>query len=113
MQNALGGVFYYLMKNTGYDLTSGTRRTFDVRDGHKEADVNSQITIRSSSEADRAEIARLAALDSREVPADDLVLGFVDDELRAAVAVRSGETVADPLHRTAELVELLQHTQAA
>jgi len=73
--------------------------------------MSGQITIRTSTEADRAEIARLAALDSREAPAGDVVLGFVDDELRAAVGKR--DAVADPFHRTAELVELLQLAQAA
>jgi len=75
--------------------------------------MSSEITIRSSTDADRAEIARLAALDSREAPAGDLVLGFVDEELLAAVEARSGETVADPFHRTAELVELLRAARAA
>jgi hypothetical protein len=37
------------------------------------------------------------------------VLGFVDDELQAAVALRTGDAVADPFRRTADLVELLRH----
>ena len=70
--------------------------------------MDSEITIRNSTEADRAAIARLAALDSREAPAGEAMLAFVDDELRAAVGLGSGKAVADPFHPTAELVELLR-----
>lgn len=70
--------------------------------------MDSRITIRHSTDMDRAEIARLAALDSRDAPAGDAMLGFVNDELQAAVALKSGDAVADPFRRTADLVELLR-----
>jgi hypothetical protein len=96
------------MKNTGYDLTSGTARTFHQSDWHKEAEMGNEITIRQSTDADLQEVARLAELDSRRRPVGDVLLAFVDDELRAAVDLDSGEAVADPFHPTAELVELLR-----
>ncbi len=70
--------------------------------------MGNEITIRNATDVDRAQIARLAQLDSSEAPTGDLMLGFVDDELWAAVALDSGKTVADPFQPTAELVELLR-----
>jgi hypothetical protein len=67
------------------------------------------ITIRQSTESDRVAIERLAQLDDRPAPGGDAVLGFVDGELRAAVSLNGGGSVADPFHPTADLVELLQH----
>ena len=66
-------------------------------------------TIRHSHQADRAALARLAALDDRPALAEeDALLGFVDGELRAALALGGGQAIADPFAHTAELVELLK-----
>jgi hypothetical protein len=65
----------------------------------------SDITIRSSRPTDAAAIRRLAALDSRPVPAGDLVVAEVGGEIVAARSV-SG-VVADPFRPTADVVELL------
>jgi hypothetical protein len=67
------------------------------------------ITIRQSNHSDQSALTRLAALDDR--PAfddDDVLLGFVDGELKAAVTLSGGQAIADPFVRTAELVELLR-----
>jgi hypothetical protein len=96
------------MKNTGYDLTARPARAFYGGDSEKEADMANEITIRHSSEADRLAVHRLAELDSQSALTGDLLLAFVDDELRAAVAVDSGDVVADPFYPTVELVELLR-----
>jgi len=66
------------------------------------------ITIRRSREDDARAIGRLAQLDSREAPNGDALLAFVDDELLAAMPLSGGEAVADPFHRTAEVVDLLR-----
>ena len=66
------------------------------------------ITIRHSQIGDGSAIARLAALDDRPELHDEALLGFVDGELKAAVALPGGEAIADPFERTAELVELLR-----
>jgi hypothetical protein len=67
------------------------------------------ITIRHSHQADRAALARLAALDDRPGAVEnDALLGFVDGELRAALALSGGEAIADPFAHTSELVELLE-----
>jgi hypothetical protein len=71
--------------------------------------MNDIITIRRSTEADRAAITRLAQLDDRPAPGGDALLGFVGGELRAAVSLNGGGAVADPFHRTADLVDLLRY----
>jgi hypothetical protein len=69
--------------------------------------MHAAITIRHSTIEDQVELARLAALDDR--PAlHEAMLGFVDGELKAAVALCGGQAIADPFTRTAELVELLR-----
>jgi hypothetical protein len=97
------------MKNAGYDLTKRASGTFNRGDRHhKEADMGNEITIRRSTKTDLAEVARVAALDSRGAPSGDMLLAFENHELRAAVGIDSGETVADPFHHTADLVALLR-----
>ena len=96
------------MKNTGYDLTDGSPQTFQGGDRKKEAEMGSEITIRRSTKADIPQVARLAELDSRRTPVGDVLLAFVDHELRAAVELNSGAVVADPFRPTADLVELLR-----
>ena len=66
------------------------------------------ITIRHSTSEDQLELARLAALDDRPQIGREALLGFVDGELKAAVALLGDKAIADPFTRTAELVELLR-----
>jgi hypothetical protein len=67
------------------------------------------ITIRRSTEADERALIRLAHLDDRRPPKGELLVAYVDGELRAAVPLdRHGEAVADPFHLTSDVVELLQ-----
>jgi hypothetical protein len=67
------------------------------------------ITIRRSTEADAADVLRLALLDDRAAPKGETMLAFVNDELRAAMPIgkRDG-VVADPFHLTADVVQLLE-----
>lgn len=69
---------------------------------------DSTIVIRPNRAADEPALARLAGLDSASVPAEPLLVAEVGDELRAALSLRDGAVVADPFHRTAQLVTLLQ-----
>jgi hypothetical protein len=78
-----------------------------VFDGYQEDDMTEPITITIATSADRAELERLAELDSGRVPAAPALLARVDGELRAAVGV-DGETLADPFHPTAEILTLLR-----
>jgi hypothetical protein len=66
------------------------------------------ITIIHSTEADAPQVWRLAALDDRRAPKGPSLLAYVDGELRAAVGLVDGQAIADPFHRTADLVEMLR-----
>ncbi|MGH2951771.1 MAG: hypothetical protein ACRDKX_06995 [Solirubrobacterales bacterium] len=66
------------------------------------------MTIREATYADRSALIELAQLDSAAVPDGRLLLAEQDGELRAAFAVTGGEVIADPFHRTAELIPLLR-----
>jgi len=76
--------------------------------GREQGGLGDTITIRLSRPEDRESILRLCALDGREAPAGDLLLALAGDELRAALPLAGGEPIADPFHRTAELVYLLR-----
>ena len=62
------------------------------------------IAIRPTIPADRALLERVAGRDTSSVPDGALVAAFEDGELRAAIALASGESIADPFHPTAPLV---------
>jgi hypothetical protein len=96
------------MMKAGYDLTTRRAGTFQGRERTKEVEMDGAITIRLSTQADHEEIVHLAALDSSRPPLGEVALAFVDGNLRAAVALESGDAVADPFYPTAELVELLR-----
>jgi hypothetical protein len=66
------------------------------------------VTIRPAYADDEPAIRRLAALDSAPVPREALVLAEVDGELRVAVSTDGRKAIADPFHRTFELVALLR-----
>jgi hypothetical protein len=66
------------------------------------------VTIRLAADADRAAIERLAARDSRRAPGGPLLLAEREGTVEAAISVQTGEVVADPFRRTAEIVDLLR-----
>ena len=70
-----------------------------------------ELTIRAADYGDRDELIRLAQRDSSAVPDGALVVGEIGGSIRAAVAVETGRTIADPFTRTSDLVALL-HTRA-
>jgi hypothetical protein len=72
--------------------------------------MNHPITIRRSTTGDEAAVARVAALDSGRAPEGDAMLGFVAGELWAVMPLDGGRPLADPFHRTTELVELLRYS---
>lgn len=75
---------------------------------HMSTTAVNAIVIRRAELADVDALAQLAALDSTRVPAGELLLAEVDGELRAALAIESGVSIADPFFRTAGLVALLE-----
>jgi hypothetical protein len=69
--------------------------------------MNEPLLIQHSS-ADTPEVWRLAALDDRRAPHGPALLAYVGGELRAVLGLRDGHIVADPFHRTADIVEMLR-----
>jgi hypothetical protein len=65
------------------------------------------LRIRQARPADAAAVERLAALDSSQVPAGDLLLAEVGEELWAAYSLADGHHVADPLRPSANAVLML------
>ncbi|MEA2307554.1 MAG: hypothetical protein QOH43_4834 [Solirubrobacteraceae bacterium] len=65
------------------------------------------LAIRQATADDADALVRLAALDSRPVPAGNVLLAIVDGDPVAAVELETGAVVADPFTPTADLVELL------
>ena len=65
------------------------------------------VLIRHASRADAREIERLAALDERELPRGERLVGELEGRIVAALEVRSGKTIADPFVPTQGIVELL------
>ena len=70
--------------------------------------MHESIFITHSVEGDADAIRRLALLDDRRPPHGPALLAYVGGELRAAVGILDGQVVADPFHRTADIVELLR-----
>ena len=70
--------------------------------------MSEPITITHSTEADVPSVRRLAALDDRRPPHGPALLAYVGGELRAAVGLLDGQAVADPFHRTADIIDLLR-----
>jgi len=66
------------------------------------------IVIRQTTPADRRALELVAGRDSASVPAGALMAAFEDGELRAAISLSTGQSIADPFHPTARLVEALR-----
>ena len=70
--------------------------------------MTSSLVLRPATSADNRELERLAALDSARPLDGEVLLAYAGGELRAALSVDSGRSVADPFWPTADLVELLE-----
>ena len=66
------------------------------------------ITVRRSVSADRAELERLATLDSASPPRGPALVAESDARMIAALPLGAGRTIADPFEPTAEIVALLE-----
>lgn len=67
------------------------------------------VSIRRSTPADVEAIRRLAQLDGASLPGhDEYLLAEEDGTLRAALPLVGGAAIADPFHRTADLVAMLE-----
>jgi len=66
------------------------------------------LTLRLAAGDDGVALDRLAQLDSRPLPPGPHLLGERDGRLEAAISLATGQLVADPFRRTAEVCELLR-----
>jgi hypothetical protein len=66
------------------------------------------ITIRRLGDDDAAAVTRLAQLDTARAPSGELIGAELDGHLVAAVSATTGEAIADPFRRTAEIVDVLR-----
>ena len=73
---------------------------------------NASVTIRAANVADRGALRRIAQRDSSTVPDGDLLLAEVGGEAQAAIALATGDVIADPFRPTAELVRMLSLRRA-
>ncbi|MDX6585892.1 MAG: hypothetical protein QOI31_365 [Solirubrobacterales bacterium] len=69
---------------------------------------SAEITIRTAREADMADLARVAGRDTHELPSGTLLVAKVGSDVRAAISLSDGTIIADPFHRTTELVQMLK-----
>jgi hypothetical protein len=65
------------------------------------------VTIRLTRPTDTDELRRLAGRDSKPVPGGEKLVAIEEGEIRAAISLSSGAVIADPFHRTEELVRIL------
>ena len=70
-------------------------------------DQDSPVMIRRAGVADEPALARLAALDERDLPSGERLIGLLAGKPVAALEVRSGRSIADPFVATQGVVELL------
>ncbi len=66
------------------------------------------VAIRTAVADDARAIARLAALDSAELPAGPMLVAEVGGVAWAAIGLEDGHVVADPFQPSAHVVELLR-----
>jgi hypothetical protein len=66
------------------------------------------LTVRRAGAQDAAQLLRLAALDSADVPSGDVLVAESYGQLLAALSLADGHAVADPFEPTAEMVDLLR-----
>jgi hypothetical protein len=66
------------------------------------------ITIRRLGAEDAAAVTRLAQRDTARAPSGELIGAELDGHLVAAISTTTGEAIADPFRRTAEIVEMLR-----
>jgi hypothetical protein len=66
------------------------------------------VVIRMAHSGDESALRRLAVIDSAEALEAPVAIAEVDGEIRAALSLWDGFSIADPFFPTADLVELLR-----
>src|SRR5215212_4204346 len=71
------------------------------------SNIQNGVTIRWAVPGDLPALERVAALDSKRLPAGPLLVAVVDSEIWAAVSTLDGAAIADPFVPSGDLVGLL------
>jgi hypothetical protein len=79
-----------------------------VADRHRIASWSSEITLRPANDGDAELLERLAQLESRPLTVGPHLVAARNGIVEAALCLRTGELIADPFRRTAELCSLLR-----
>jgi hypothetical protein len=91
---------------------SGLARAAKKASARRITSLEAPITIRPARAADAPGLAKLAELDSAEVPSLPILVAEATGRVRAAVSLADGAVIADPFDHTAGLIQLL-HARAA
>jgi hypothetical protein len=75
---------------------------------HRVAAWSRPVGLRVAGDRDLPELERLAELETRRLPAGPHLIAESGGGIRAALSLSTGELIADPFCRTAELAELLR-----
>ncbi len=67
-----------------------------------------EVTVRLAGRSDTGQLFSLAALDSARSPQGDTVVAESEGKIVAALPLAGGPAIADPFHRTAALVQMLE-----
>jgi hypothetical protein len=70
--------------------------------------TTASLVLRPATSADTADLERLAALDSARPLVGEVMLAHADGDVRAALSVETGRSVADPFYPSLELLPLLR-----
>jgi hypothetical protein len=75
---------------------------------HRRAAWEQPVTLRLATRGDGAALDRLGELETRLLPPGPHLVAERDGRIGAAISLATGELIADPFHRSAELCELLR-----
>ena len=72
------------------------------------SNIPDNVTIRWATPTDLPALERVAALDSKRLPAGPMLIASVDGQIWAALSTLDGAAIADPFTPSGDLVGLLR-----
>ena len=70
--------------------------------------MTAPLVLRPATSVDSPDLERLAALDSARPLEGEVMLAYAAGDVRAALSLETGRSVADPFYPSLELVTLLE-----
>lgn len=103
---------YLAARERARDLADSARRAASAPARHAEEDQGatpvSWVTLRQAVAADRPRLRGLARRSGEALSSGPTVVAEVDGRLRAALPLDGGAPLCEPVHRGAELLDLLR-----